>query len=297
MRIVSLLPSATEIVCHLGLADLLVGVSHACDFPPETVADLPRLTRSGIPAGLSAAELDLVVTTRLRRGQNLFILDEATLATLAPDLVITQDLCDVGAASFEDLCALTDRLPGDARIVSLAMPELEDLYTDIMTIAEAVGFPERGRRLNDQLRERLERVQAAVAGRPRPGVVALEWLDPPFAAGHWTPELIRLAGGRELLGHEGERSFQLSWEQIRAAQPEVLLLLPWGYSAEAAERAWFSLQRPDGWHTIPAVRDGRIYPLDSRSYSLRPSPRVIDSVEQIARLLHPAVFTDEGVSR
>jgi iron complex transport system substrate-binding protein len=246
---------------------------------------------------MSSAEIDSVVITRLRRGENLFILDKVALTALAPDLVITQDLCDVGAASFEDLCALNDRLPRDAQIVSLAMPDLEDLYTDVMTIAEAVGFPERGRRLSDQLRARLERVRAAVANQPRPGVVALEWLDPPFAAGHWTPELVRLAGGRELLGQEGGRSFQLSWAQIRAAQPEVLLLLPWGHSAEAAERAWLNLEHPADWYDIPAVRDGRVHPLDARSYSLRPSPRVIDSIEQIARLLHPACFSDEGAPR
>lgn len=297
MRIVSLLPAATEIICRLGMADMLVGVSHACDFPPEAVADLPRLTRSGIPAGLSAAEIDLVVTTRLRRGENLFTLNEAAISALAPDLVITQDLCDVGAASFAEVFALSDRLPGDTQILSLAMPDLEDLYADVMVIAEALDCPERGRRLSDQLRARLERVQAAVAGRPRPDVVALEWLDPPFAAGHWTPELIRLAGGRELLGQEGGRSFQLNWEQIRAAQPEVLLLLPWGHSAEAAERTWFSLERPAAWPRIPAARDARVYALDACHISLRPAPRVVDLVEQLARLLHPTCFRDEGAPR
>jgi iron complex transport system substrate-binding protein len=293
MRIVSLLPSATEIVCRLGLADMLVGVSHACDFPPEAVSDLPRVTRSGIPEGMSSAEIDSVVITRLRRGENLFTLDAPALIALAPDLVITQDLCDVGAASFADIFAFSSQLPGDCQIVSLTMPELEDLYSDVMMIAEAAGYPERGQRLNDQLQARLAFVQMTVAGRPRPGVIALEWLDPPFTAGHWTPELIRMAGGHELLGRAGERSFSVNWKQIRTVQPEVILLLLWGYSAEAAERTWRSLEYPEDWRTIPALRNGRVHALDARHISLRPSPRVVDLVEQLARLLHPACFPEQ----
>ncbi|NTW00629.1 MAG: ABC transporter substrate-binding protein [Oscillochloris sp.] len=297
MRIVSLLPSATEIVCQLGLADMLVGVSHACDYPPDIVDDLPRLTRSGIPDGMSSAEIDTVVTTRLRRGENLFVLEGQALTKLAPDLVITQDLCDVGTASFGDLCALTDRLPGDTQIVSLAMPNLEDLFSDVLIIAEAVGMPERGRKLCDRLQARLEYVRSRVAHRPRPGVVSLEWLDPPFATGHWTPELIELAGGRELLGQKDGRPYRVSWEQISSVAPDVLLLMPWGHSSKAAERSWLSLKRPQFWHTIPAIRNGRVYALDAHSYSLRPSPRVIDGVEHLANLLHPGCFTSKEVGR
>lgn len=293
MRIVSLLPSATEIVCRLGLADMLVGVSHACDFPSEVVADRPHLTRSAIPTGLSARELDLAITTRLRRGESLFTLDHQALIALAPDLVITQDLCDVGTASYEDLCVLTSSLPGDCQIVSLAMPDFDDLYADVTTIAEAVGYPERGQRLNEQLQARLAFVQLTVVGQPRPGVVALEWLDPLCTAGHWIPEIIRMAGGHELLGRANERSFQLTWKQIRAAQPEVLLLLPWGHSSAATERTWASLARPADGHTIPALRDERVHALDARYLSLRPAPRVVDLVEQLARLLHPTCFPEQ----
>lgn len=297
MRIVSLLPSATEIVCRLGLADLLIGVSHACDFPPEVVADLPRLTRSAIPEGMSSAEIDAVVTARLRRGESLFVLDDQALGRLAPDLVITQDLGDVGAASFGDIFNLKGHLPGDTQILSLPVPELEDLYTDVMVIAEAVGVPERGRRLCDHMRVRLEQVRTRVANRPRPDVVALEWLDPPFTTGHWTPELIDLAGGHELLGHKDGRPYRVSWEQIHSVDPEVLLLTLWGHSVAAAERRWTRVERPQHWRTISALRNERVYALDTRSFSLRPSPRVIDSVEQIARLLHPTCFRDEGAPR
>ncbi|MCS6937702.1 MAG: ABC transporter substrate-binding protein, partial [Roseiflexus sp.] len=203
MRIVSLLPSATEIVCELGLADLLVGVSHECDYPPDVVADLPRVTRSAIPHGLSSAEIDQVVSARLARGESLYLLEETLLAELQPDLVITQELCDVCAVSFADVCTLAARLPGNPRVVSLAPPNLESIFGDVLTIAEAVGMPERGRRLTERLRQRLDHVHRAVVGQPRPGVVALEWLDPPFIGGHWVPEMIHLAGGRDLLGRAG----------------------------------------------------------------------------------------------
>ncbi|WP_240695902.1 ABC transporter substrate-binding protein [Candidatus Chloroploca sp. Khr17] len=159
-----------------------------------------------------------------------------------------------------------------------------------MVIAEALGFPERGRVLNDQLRARMERVEDRVAGAPRPGVVALEWLDPPCSAGDWTPAFVRRAGGHELLGREDRPSFVLNWQQIGAAQPDVLLLMPWGYSTESARRTWFSLKRPAWWNALPAVRNGRVHILDARAASLRPAPRVVDLVEQVARLLHPHCF-------
>ncbi len=297
MRIVSLLPSATEIVCELGLADMLVGVSHECDYPPDVVADLPRVTRSAIPHGLSSAEIDQVVSARLARGESLYLLEEPLLAELQPDLVITQELCDVCAVSFADVCTLAARLPGNPRVVSLAPPNLESIFGDVLTIAEAVGMPERGRRLTERLRQRLDRVQRAVAGQPRPGVVALEWLDPPFIGGHWVPEMIHLAGGRDLLGRAGERSFRVRWEDVIKAQPDVVLLIPCGYSAEAAQREWDSLPRPPGWFDIPAARAGRVYALDANSYCSRPAPRVVEGVEYLARLLHPECFPQEGTER
>lgn len=288
MRIASLLPSATEITCLLGLADTLVGVSHECDYPPEVVADLPRLTRSAIPHGLSAAEIDAQVRGRLRRGESLYLLEDELLARLEPDLLITQELCDVCAVSYGDVCTLAERLPGAPRVVSLTPPDVAGIWGDVEAIAAAVGLPERGARVVDGLQRRLARVQAAVDGLPRRAVVALEWLDPPFAAGHWVPEMIALAGGRELLGQPGAPSFRLSWEQVIAMQPEIVLLIPCGYDAEAAQREWNNLRRPPGWETIPAARNGRVYALDANSYCSRPGPRIVEGVEQLARLLHPA---------
>lgn len=297
MRIVSLLPSATEIVCELGLADLLVGVSHECDYPPDVVADVPRVTRSTIPHGLTGNEIDRIVRARLARGESLYMLEEQLLAELQPDVLITQELCDVCAVSFHDVCVLRDRLPGDPRIVSLAPPNIEGIFADMRTIARAVGLAERGERLVARLQRKLDQVRRRVANQPRPGVVALEWLDPPFAAGHWVPEMIALAGGRELLGRAGERSFRVTWDDVIAAQPDVILVIPCGYSAEAARDAWEALPRPAGWFDIPAARTGRIATLDANSYCSRLAPRVVEGVIHLARRLHPHCFSDEGAQR
>ncbi|MCS6888829.1 ABC transporter substrate-binding protein [Chloroflexus sp.] len=293
MRVVSLVPPATEIICRLGLADLLVGVSHLCDFPAEVVASLPRVTRSAIPTDLLATELDWVLSTRLRRGDSLFTLDEAALISLAPDLIITQDLCDPGVASFDDVCVLAKRLPGNSQIVSLTMPDCDDTDYDVMTIAEAIGYPERGRRLRDQIRTRLARVQMTIAGRPRPKVVTLEWLDPPYTAGRLAAEIVRMAGGNELLSRADGHSVPVSWQQIHAVQPDVIVLLLAGHSAQAAERCWKTCQLPREWRAIPAIREQRVYTLDARPLSLRPSARMVDRIEQMAYLLHPTCFKEQ----
>lgn len=287
MRIASLLPSATEIVCALGLGDALVGVSHECDHPPEVVAGLPRLTRSALPAGLTAAEIDREVSARLRRGEGIYELDEELLAALQPDLLITQELCDVCAVAYADVCSLAARLPGSPQVVSLTPPDLDGIFDDIAQIAGVAGVPERGATLIADLRWRLTNVAHQVWGRPRPRVFALEWLDPPFAAGHWVPEMIALAGGEEVIGRTGEKSFRTTWETIIAAQPEVILLTPCGYSQEETERQWAELLRPPGFDSIPAAQSGRIYALDANSYCSRPGPRLVEGVEQLARLLHP----------
>lgn len=289
MRIASLLPSATEIVCALGLADQLVGVSHECDYPPDVVVDLPRLTRSAIPHGLTPAEIDAEVSARLRRGESLYLLEEETLAALQPDLLITQELCDVCAVAFGAVCDAALRLPGNPRIISLTPPNLASIFDDIRVVAEAAGVPERGERLIAHLRSRLDRAAERVRtlGGPHPRVFAMEWLDPPFCAGHWVPEMIALAGGEEVLGRAGEPSFRVTWAQIAKAQPEVILLIPCGYNAEQAQREWDALPKPAEWERIPAARTGRVYALDANSYCSRPGPRVVDGVEQLIRLFHP----------
>jgi iron complex transport system substrate-binding protein len=289
MRIASLLPSATEIVCALGLADSLVGVSHECDYPPDVVAALPKLTRSAIPHGLSSAEIDAAVSTRLQHGESLYLLEEELIQQLQPDLLITQELCDVCAVSYNDVCNIARWLPGNPQVVSLTPPDLTGIFADIRTIAAATEVAERGERIISALQTRLNRVKQAVHNRPRPRVFGLEWLDPPFAAGHWAPEMIALAGGEEVLGRAGEKSFRVTWEQIVAAQPEIILLMPCGYSQEAAQQEWDALPKPAGWERLPAVRSGRVYTLDANSYCSRPAPRVVDGVEQLAQLFHPAI--------
>lgn len=286
MRIASLLPSATEIVCALGFADCLVGVSHECDFPPEVVTDLPRLTRSAVPPGLSSAEIDADVAARLRRGESLYTVDEAQLAALAPDLIITQELCDVCAVNFSQVKALSARLPGRPQVISLTPPNLDGVLEDVRTVAGVLGVPERGERLVTQLRAQLAAVAESVRGRPRPRVFACEWLDPPFAAGHWAPEMIALAGGEEVLGRAGERSFRVTWEQVAAARPDVVVLIPCGYTREQAQAEWDALPKPAVWEAIPAVRAARVFALDANRYCSRPSPRLVEGVEALAKIIH-----------
>ena len=293
MRIASLLPSATEIVCALGLADCLVGVSHECDYPADVVADLPRLTRSAVPHGLASAAVDAAVSDLLRRGESLYAVEAETLAALNPDLLITQELCDVCAVSYDDVCRISQRLPSQPQVVSLTPPDLNGIFADIATIAAATGVVDRGQTLITNLHARLAKVADQVRTRPRPRVFLLEWLDPPFAAGHWAPEMVALAGGEEVLGKAGEKSFRVTWPQVIAAQPEVILIAPCGYSQAQAETEWAQLPKPEGWEKIPAVQQGRVYALDANSYCSRPAPRVIDGIEQLAALLHQ---TDTRIS-
>lgn len=240
MRIASLLPSATGIV-----GEQLIGISHECDYPPEVFAELPRLTHSAIPPGLTAAQIDAAVSERLRRGESLYLLDEARLGELRPDLIITQELCDVCAVGFDEVCAVSARLPGKPRVLSLAPPRLTGIFENVRAVADAAGVSGRGEQLIAQLQGRLDRVARRAEACPR--VLALEWLDPPFAAGHWVPEMIALAGGIEVLGRAGEKSFRIIWEQLIAARTEVLLLIPCGYSAGAAQREWGALPNRPAW--------------------------------------------------
>ncbi len=287
MRIASLLPSATEIVAALGLGDCLVGVSHECDHPPELAARLPKLTRSAIPHGLSSAEIDREVSERLRLGKSLYLLEEEILLNLKPDLLITQELCDVCAVSYGDVCRLAGNLPGKPQVLSLAPPGLSGIFEDILHVAKACGVSEKGNAFVEQLRSRLEAVRQRNQTRksPKPRVFAMEWLDPPYAAGHWVPEMIALAGGEEILGRTGEKSFRVTWEQIEAAKPEVILLIPCGYSAEAAADEWSKLPKPPQWENLPAVKTGRVHAMNANAFCSRPGPRVVEGVEILEKIL------------
>jgi iron complex transport system substrate-binding protein len=289
MRIASLLPSATEIACALGLERDLVGVSHECDHPPAVTAALPRLTRSALPRGLTSREIDRTVRERLERGESLYELDEDLLRALSPDLIITQEVCEVCAVSIADVRAVARRLPGAPRVVSNQAMSLEGICADVRAVASAAAAERRGEDLIREIERRLERVRSAVSGRKRPRVAALEWFDPPFAGGHWVPEMIEIAGGRDVLGHAGAKSVRIEWAEVLAAAPEVVLLIPCGYSQAEAAAEFARTEKPSGWGEVPAVRAGRVHALDAAGHFSRPGPRVVEGVEVLAGILHPAL--------
>ena len=287
MRIVSLLPSATEIVCALGLEDALVGVTHECDHPPS-VLRLPRVTRTLVPIDASSREIDGIVRDRLGAGSALYSLDEAEVERLRPDLIVTQALCDVCAVAEDEVRAAARRLPGRPRVLNLEPETLDEVLGCVLEVAEAAGCPARGEAVVASLRARVDAVVARnrdVATRPR--VALLEWLDPPFSTGHWNPELVRMAGGEDGLGREGAKSVALRWEQVIAWRPEVVVIACCGFTAERALQETGVLAGVDGWSDLPAVRDGRVYVADGAAYFSRPGPRLVDSLELLAHLLHP----------
>ena len=292
IRIVSLLPGATEIVCALGLGDALVGVSHECDWPPAVRA-LPALTQSAIPPGLPPGETDRLVHERVAQGEGLYTLDAALLARLAPTLIITQALCDVCSIALPDVLRAARSLPVMPQVVSLEPGTIAEIFVDIRQVAVTAGVPERADRLLRDVTARLAAVRAAVAGRRRPRVVLLEWLDPPFIAGHWAPEMIAAAGGEDTLGAVGERSRPVSWETVRAAEPDVIVVAPCGYDELRAWTELRSVSLPAWWTDLTAVRAGRVIVLDGNAHVSRPGPRIVDGIEHLARYLHPEVICDE----
>ena len=244
MRIASLVPSSTEMLFELGLGDGVVAVTHECDWPPEA-AGLPHLTRTVVPAGLGAAEIDRAVRETVSSGRPLYELDAERLAEQRPDLIVTQAVCDVCAVSYDDVVAVAATLPGRPRVLSLDPMTLAEVLADIERLGAAAGVPDRGRVLRAEADRRIEAVRSAVAGAPRPRVAALEWLDPPFVAGHWVPQMIDIAGGRDVLGRGGERSRTAAWEEIAAAAPEVVIAMPCGYdAARSARSGWSPWTRP-----------------------------------------------------
>jgi iron complex transport system substrate-binding protein len=281
VRIASLVPSATEALCALGLEDELVAVTHECDFPAAVTA-LPQLTRSVIPAGLGAADIDARVRELTGRGEALYELDESTLATLQPDLVVTQALCAVCAVSYDDVRAVAGRLASRPAVVSLDPERLDEVLEDLVRLAGAAGEEARGVALRDELRGRLGAVTAAVARAPRPRVAALEWLDPPFVAGHWVPEMVELAGGRSTAGEPGAKSTTTTWEDLATARPEVAVVMPCGLYADEAlaegERHRCELE---------ALGVRACHAVDAAASFSRPGPRLVDGVELLGHLFHP----------
>ncbi len=281
MRIVSLVPHATELLFALGLGPEVVAVTHECDHPPAARA-AKRVTRDVLPAGLGAAEIDAAVRERTLRGEAIYELDQEAVAALDPDLIVTQALCPVCAVSYIEVAELAQRLPSRPRVISLDPHTLGETLGDIHTLAEATGRRERAAELVGETTARIDRIKHAVRGKPRPRVVALEWLDPVYIAGHWTPELIELAGGQSLLGSPGAPSATVSWGGVADAEPEVVVVMPCGYDAPRAHAEALAYASE-----LAALSARRVVAVNASAYFSRPGPRLIDGLELLAHILHP----------
>src|SRR5215218_907381 len=290
-RIVSLLPSATEIVCALGLEGSLVGVTHECDFPPSVVGK-PVLTASRIShAEMSSAEIDHAVRSQLDGHGSIYNLAEKLLAELKPDLVITQELCEVCAVSYQTVLQAARLVESDARVVSLEPNNIQDIFANIRTVGELAGAAPAADALVRDLTVQLDALAVLLTEvETRPRTLVLEWLEPPFAPGHWVPEQVAFAGGDASFGNAGGKSRTTTPEEILAYAPEVIVLAPCGYYKEDTLRALERARLPRGWHDLPAVREGRVWALDATSYFSRPGPRVVEGAEILARILHPEIF-------
>jgi iron complex transport system substrate-binding protein len=290
VRIVTLLPSATEIVCALGLGDRLAGVSHECDFPPAA-RGLPVLTAPKIDPHAPSEEIDRQVRALVADGLSVYRIDEERLRALAPDLIVTQDACEVCAVSFAEVQAAARRLLGvDAAIVSLSPLSLDDVLEDIRRVGRAAGAAEAADSLSANLRARLDRLRAETAPLSHPRTVVLEWLAPPMAAGHWTPELIRIGGGDPILSHDARPTDPIAWERIVEAAPEAILIIPCGFALAQTRGEMAALAARPGFRDLPAVRAGRVTLIDGNAYFNRPGPRLVESAELAALALHPDRF-------
>lgn len=287
--IVSLLPAATEIVAALGAWDRLVGVSHECDYPPEAL-HLPTVTRSTIDASASAGAVDRAVRESVASGTPLFALDAPRIRALQPSVIVTQGLCEVCAISEGDVHRVAASLPTPATVVSLGARTLDDVLTSIITVAQALGAEDEGAELLSGLRTRMRRVHETLkaARAPRPRVAIIEWTDPVFAAGHWVPDMVRRAGGIDVLATPGEHSRARPASDVRDADPEVIVFAPCGYALDRArDEAAVTLAREEwAW-----ARDRRVAVVDGNAYTSRPGPRLIDGIEILARLFHPTLFS------
>ncbi len=287
MKICSLLPSGTEILYALGLGGQVAGVSHECDFPPDAKSK-PVLIKSRISHTESAAAIDRQVREFLERGESLYSVDFELLRAIEPDIIITQDLCHVCAATPDDLAAALAHLPRQPRVVTLNPHSLADVCADIRTVGEATGRAEQANAVVAEFERDIAIVEKSVAGLARPRVLCLEWLDPPYVAGHWVPEMVERAGGVDVLGQTGKPSFRVEWDAVIATRPEVVLIMPCGYSLAAAENEFRNLTLPRGWSEMPAVREGRVFVVEASGYFSRPGPRLAGGMKILARAIHGA---------
>ncbi len=296
-RIVSLLPAATEIAAALGLMDQVVGVSHECDFPDEANTR-PRVTHCPVHnTGLASGEVDKWVRRALHDNGTIYTIDELLLRELRPDVILTQKLCDVCAVGYGTVARLAKTLPGPPEVVNLEPTSLSDIFDDIRRVAEACGAPEEACRLTAELSKRVEIVRLRadrISHRPR--CFLMEWVDPPFCSGHWGPELVEIAGGQDPLGRKHRPSAQIDWRQVIDARPEIIVLALCGYDINRTRRDYELLRSFPDFNTLPAVRGGEVYLVNASAYFARPGPRIVDSLEILAGILHPEEFP-EFVSR
>src|SRR3984893_12062256 len=286
MRIVSLVPSATEMLFALGLGSDLIAVTHECDYPPAAL-ELPRITRDVLPPGLSSAQIDAAVKERTMAGQSIYELDVEALHDLRPDLIVTQALCSVCAVSYDDVRAVAQEIETHPRVISLDPHTVGEVLGDARALALRPAGPAAAAELIHEPASRIDRVRLAVRGAPRPRVAALEWLDPPYAAGHWTPHLIEYGGGEDVLGFAGEPSEQRSWEQVAASEPDIVVVMPCGYDAEIAHRE-AEMHRDQ----LLSLGAGEVVAVDAASYFSRPGPRIVDGLELLANIIHPELVPE-----
>ena len=298
-RIVSFLPSATEMACALGLADSLVGITHECDYPPE-VKSKPVVVRNVLPIEkMSQGEIDRAVAARIASGQSLYEIDEQLLRDLAPDLILTQNLCQVCAPSGNEVSQVIKALPKAPQILWLTPQSVNEIFENIRDLGEATGRAQQAENLVAGCQKRLERLAGqtqTVTGTPR--VFCMDWLDPVYASGHWVPELVKMAGGIDELGRERGESVRISWDDIVSWAPEVLVIMPCGFNLQETMKQIWSVfgYRNSPFFDLPAVRNGRVYAVDANSFFARPGPRVVEGAELLARLIHPELFDDETFS-
>jgi iron complex transport system substrate-binding protein len=281
VRIVSLVPSATETLFALGVGADVIAVTHECDYPPEA-RELPKVTRDVLPEGLSSREIDAAVKERTMAGLSIYELDTDLLHGLRPDLIVTQELCSVCAVSYDDVRAVAAEIETRPSVISLDPRTVGEVLGDVRTLAQATDRKDAAVELVRDASARIDRVRLAVRGARRPRVGALEWLDPPFAAGHWVPQLIEYAGGEDVLGFAGESSEERTWAEVAASQPDILVVMPCGFDAEIAHRE-AEMHRDQ----LAAIGAGEIVAVDAAAYFSRPGPRIIDGLELLAHIIHP----------
>jgi iron complex transport system substrate-binding protein len=286
MRIVSLVPSATEMLFALGLGADLIAVTHECDYP-AAARDLPKVTRDVLPAGLSSAQIDAAVKERTLAGQSIYELDDELLHDLRPDLIVTQALCSVCAVSVDDVRAIAEEMDSQPLVISLDPHTVGEVLGDARTLAQATDAKDAAVDLIREASARIDRIRLAVRGARRPRVAALEWLDPPFAAGHWTPQLIEYAGGEDVLGFAGEKSEERSWQEVALAEPDLVLVMPCGYDAEIAFRE-AEMHREQ----LASLGAGQVVAVNAAAYFSRPGPRIIDGLELLASVIHPELVPE-----